>query len=165
MAFRLADEEQTKSILDFIEENRIDRPYPVRTMFPPIEPGDKDWREYYRTEHNLNMPNQYHNGGIWPWVGGLYVAALVHAGRLDKAKDELYRLAQADHLGRDREWEFNEWLHGLTGEPSGSPDQAWSAGMFIYAYHCVQEGHQPVFSMMESAECQMWHNNGVSHNQ
>jgi len=158
VAFRLADDDQTNSILDYIESHRIDRPHPVRTMYPPIEPGDKDWREYYRTEHELNLPNQYHNGGVWPWVGGLYVAALVHAGRLDRARDELYRLAQVNKLGVEREWEFNEWFHGLTGEPKGSPDQAWSAGMFIYAYRCVQEGRQPVFSMMESAECQLWHN-------
>ena len=68
MAFRLADDEQTNSILDFIEKHELDRPHPVRTMFPPIKPGDKDWREYYRTEHELNLPNQYHNGGSWPWV-------------------------------------------------------------------------------------------------
>jgi hypothetical protein len=158
VAFGLADEEQTESIFHYIDENHLDSPYPVRVLYPPIQPGDVNWREYYRTEHNLNLPDQYHNGGIWPWVGGLYVAALVRAGRMEKAREALYKLAQADRLGRKDEWEFNEWLHGVTGEPKGSPDQAWSAGMYIYAYNCVKQGCEPVFSVMESPECQLWHN-------
>jgi len=35
-------------------------------------------------------------------------------------------------------YEFNEWLDGRTGEPKGEPYQAWSAGMFVYAYECVK---------------------------
>jgi glycogen debranching enzyme len=154
VAFGLADKDQTASILDYIIGNKIDEPYPIRTIYPPIQPGDKDWREYYRTEHELNMPNQYHNGGIWPWVGGLYVAALVRAGLLDRAHAALYKLAEANKLGRDHEWEFNEWLHGITGEPKGSPDQVWSAGMFLYAYTCVKQGNEPVFSSIIPDKCQ-----------
>jgi glycogen debranching enzyme len=158
IAFGLADREQTESILNYIAENKLDYPYPVRTLHPPIQPGDKDWREYYRTEHDLNLPNQYHNGGVWPWVGGMYVAALVRAGRLERARDALYRLALANKQGREHEWEFNEWFHGVTGEPKGSPDQSWSAGMYIYAHSCVREGREPVFSLLESRESQLWHN-------
>lgn len=158
IAFGLADEDQTESILNYIEKHDLDSPYPVRTMHPPIQPGDQEWREYYRTEHDLNLPDQYHNGGIWPWVGGLYIAALVRAGRLEKAKTALFKLAQADRLGKKREWEFNEWLHGISGEPRGSSDQAWSAGMFIYAYTCVKEGREPVFDSLESHETQLLHN-------
>lgn len=154
IAFGLADEGQTDRILGYIEKHKLDSPYPVRTMHPPIQPGDKDWREYYRTEHDLNLPDQYHNGGVWPWVGGLYVATLVRAGRLEKAKDALHKLALADRLGKKREWEFNEWIHGISGEPRGSADQAWSAGMFIYAYTCVKEGREPVFGALENPESQ-----------
>ena len=158
IAFGLADREQTESILAYIAEHQIDEPYPVRAVYPPIEPGDKDWREYYRTEHELNLPNQYHNGGIWPWVGGLYAAALVQAGHMESARRTLHRLALANKLGREHKWEFNEWLHGITGEPKGSPDQAWSAGMYLYAYFCVKNGRQPVFSALESPESQLLHN-------
>ena len=160
IAFGLADEEQTERILDYIERNEVDRPYPIRTIHPPIQPGDKDWREYYRTEHELNLPDQYHNGGIWPWVGGLYVGALVRAGRLDRARENLVMLAQANRLGREKEWEFNEWLHGISGEPRGAHDQCWSAGMYIYAHTCVSQGCEPVFSCLESPESQLLHNNG-----
>ncbi len=107
---------------------------------------------------SLNLPDQYHNGGIWPWVGGLYVAALTRAGRLDKAGECLAKLAQANQLGRQNEWEFNEWLHGVSGEPRGSADQCWSAGMYIYAYTCVKQGREPVFDVLESDEVQLQHN-------
>ncbi|MHB0999027.1 MAG: amylo-alpha-1,6-glucosidase [Armatimonadota bacterium] len=162
VAFGLADTEQTQSIYNYIEANQLDSPYPVRVLYPPIQPGDRDWREYYRTEHNLNMPDQYHNGGIWPWVGGLYVASLVRVGNLAKAREALHKLALANRQGRNHPWEFNEWLHGVTGKPSGSEDQAWSAGMYIYAYACVMEGREPVFDMLESHEAQLLHSIPVS---
>lgn len=157
VAFGMADTEQTAAILRYIDDNQLDQPHPVRVLHPPIQPGDTEWREYYRSEHGLNMPDQYHNGGIWPWVSGLYVAALVRAGHVEKAREQLYRLALMNRLGRENEWEFNEWVHGVSGEPKGSPNQAWSAGMYIYAYVCVQEGREPVFSILESSESQLMH--------
>jgi glycogen debranching enzyme len=104
------------------------------------------------------MPNQYHNGGVWPWVGGLYVAALVRAGLMERAHSALHQLAEANKYGRDHEWEFNEWLHGITGEPKGSPDQLWSAGMYLYAYMCVKRCCEPVFSSIIPEKCQGIHN-------
>jgi len=160
IAFGLADEDQTEGILGYIDRHKVDMPYPIRAIHPPIRPEDKDWRDYYWTEHELNLPDQYHNGGVWPWVGGLYVAALVRAGRMEKAEETLCRLALANRLGREREWEFNEWLHGTSGEPRGSADQAWSAGMYIYAYTCVAQGREPVFSLLESPETLLQHDAG-----
>lgn len=100
-------------------------------------------REYYRN-NNLNIPEQYHNGGIWPFVGGFYVAALVKAGRMEEARRQLEKLAKVNRLGLEEEWEFNEWCHGRTGRPMGYPHQAWSAGMYLYPYHCVQLARVPL---------------------
>jgi glycogen debranching enzyme len=97
-----------------------------------IRPGDPDWRDYYNT---LNAPHNYHNGGVWPFLGGFYVAALVKAGRGDAAATALLRLTRLNRLG-----EFNEWHHGETGEPMGVQDQAWSAGMYLFAAECVSRG-------------------------
>lgn len=36
-------------------------------------------------------------------------------------------------------------LLGLMASPEGYPHQAWSAGMYAYAYRCVTEGRVPVF--------------------
>ncbi len=142
--FGVANAAQERRILDYMHQVGIAEPYPVRVLHPVIHPGSKDWREYYRN-NNLNLPDQYHNGGIWPFVGGFYVAALVKAGQLDEARHQLEKLAELNRLGINEEWEFNEWCHGRTGRPMGYPHQAWSAGMYVYAYRCVAEGQVPVF--------------------
>ena len=135
--FDIADKEQASKILDYAQSTGIADPYPAKTLYPPVYPGDKDWRDYF-TIHNLNLPEHYHNGGIWPFVGGFYVAALVRAGRPEDAKEQLEALAKVNYLGKQFEWEFNEWLHAKTGRPMGAEKQAWSAAMYIFAYNTVK---------------------------
>jgi glycogen debranching enzyme len=103
----------------------------MKALTPYVEPGAPDWREYYGM---LNVPGHYHNGGVWPFIGGFWVAALVKCGLHEKAAEVLARLAALNRAG-----EFNEWHHGDTGEPLGVQDQAWSAGMYVYAYECVRQ--------------------------
>ncbi len=141
--FGVADEAKAARILDYAHAAGTDQPAGLKAFFPPIYPGDRDWREYYRSR-NLNLPDQYHNGGIWPFLGGFYVAALVHSGQQARAAQALEDLAAANRRGRTQEWEFNEWLHGRSGRPMGHPLQAWSAGMYLFAHHCVQTGRVPL---------------------
>ena len=141
--FGVANPAQEKRILDYLDQVGIADPYPVRVLHPIIYPGNKDWREYYRN-NNLNLPEQYHNGGIWPFVGGFYVAALVKAGRMEQARQQLEKLAEVNRMGTEEEWEFNEWCHGRSGKPMGYPHQAWSAGMYVFAYCCVEEERVPL---------------------
>lgn len=133
----LANTERTTKILDYIHAAGANQPYPLKAFFPPIYPGERDWREYYRSR-NLNLPDQYHNGGIWPFLGGFYVSALGHVGQKARAEEQLALLAQANHMGRTQPWEFNEWIHGRSGRPMGHPLQAWSAGMYVFAYQFLQ---------------------------
>ncbi len=138
----LADENQARQILDYVHRAGINWPYPAKAIYPVIQPGHRHWRDYYRNR-NLNLPHQYHNGGIWPMVGGFYVAALVKAGRLAEAEQQLHRLAEANRQGLHQEWEFNEFLHGEHGRPMGAVGNAWSAGLYVYAYTCVSTGQLP----------------------
>jgi len=69
----------------------------------------------------------------------LYVAALVKADKQEEATKELIKLALANKAGQQREWEFNEWLHGLTGQPKSAVYQAWSAGAYLFASECVKK--------------------------
>ncbi len=140
----LADEHRTDHILRYLYQVGAAQPFPSKAIYPPIFPGNREWREYYRSR-NLNLPHQYHNGGIWPFVGGFHVAALVKVGWLDEAQQVMASLTDAVRLGVRQEWEFNEWLHGETGRPMGYPWQAWSAGMYVYAYHALQAGRAPLF--------------------
>ena len=143
----LADEHRTDHILRYLYQVGAAQPSPSKAIYPPIFPGNPDWRDYYRSR-NLNLPHQYHNGGIWPFIGGFHVAALVKVGWMAEARNLLGDLAAANRLGVRDEWEFNEWLHGETGHPMGYPYQAWSAGMYVYAYHAVKTGTTPLFDAL-----------------
>ena len=125
----VADEAKTHVILDFISQHGLDG-WPLRSLTPAVRRGDSDWREYYSL---INQPHHYHNGGVWPFIGGFYVAALVKAGRPEDAARALENLAVLNLRG-----EFNEWHHGETGEPMGVRCQAWSAGMYLFAFECVR---------------------------
>ncbi len=112
----------------------INEPFPIANLYPVVTAGDKDWRAYY-TVNLLNLPHHYHNGGIWPFVGGHWVRFINKLGLRDLALQELYRLTELNKLGIFNEWEFNEWVHGTTGRPMGKGYQAWSASEFIRACH------------------------------
>jgi glycogen debranching enzyme len=140
----VADGDKSARILDYIAGCGLDRPWPVRALYPPINPGERDWRDYYRVR-NLNIPHHYHNGGAWPFIGGFYVAALVKAGRIDEAHAQLENLTRMVRVGRQREWGFNEWFHGLSGEPMGYDGQSWSAALYLFAYESVQREVVPIF--------------------
>src|SRR5665213_2535130 len=127
----VVDEAKSDTILHFIPRSSLDK-WPLQCLTPAVQPGDADWRDYYGS---LNAPHHYHNGGVWPFLGGFYVAALVKRGRVDAAALALRNLAQLNRYGQ-----FNEWHHGETGVPMGAQDQAWSAGMYLFAWECVRSG-------------------------
>lgn len=112
----------------------VNEPHPITNLYPVVTVGDKDWRSYY-TVNLLNLPHHYHNGGIWPFVGGHWVRFINKLGLRDLALQEMYRLAELNKLGILNEWEFNEWMHGETGRPMGKAYQAWSAAEYIRACH------------------------------
>jgi hypothetical protein len=146
---RIADAGRTARILTYFDEVGIARPYPAKAIHPPIEPGHKDWREYYRNGYR-SLPDQYHNGGIWPFIGGFVVAALVEARRLAEAAEHLERLASALRESHGAAWEFNEWHHGRTGRPMGVPRQAWTAALYLFAFRSVADGVVPCLDNMRA---------------
>ncbi|WP_243373654.1 glycoside hydrolase 100 family protein [Geotalea sp. SG265] len=111
------------------------RPFPLRVVGRPIQIREPLWRLYMH-RHRQNFPWQYHNGGIWPFVGGFWVMLLARLGKREQALIELTRLAEANRIN---DWEFNEWFHGLTGEPRGMAGQSWNAAMFILACRTVMD--------------------------
>jgi len=140
----VADEKQSKSLLRFIRKYDMSTPSPIKSIHPSIHLGEKDWKHYY-PHANLNLPHQYHNGGIWPFLGGFYVAALVKMKEYKESQKTLESLALLNKKGKDSEWEFNEWFHGKSGKPMGMGEQAWSAGMYIFAYEAVRNKKVPFF--------------------
>ncbi|GIW96354.1 MAG: alkaline invertase [Pirellulaceae bacterium] len=132
----LIDRNRAMMTFRFLWGVGVNDPGPVKCLYPPVHAGDPEWRSYF-TVNLLNLPNHYHNGGIWPFIGGLWVRYLHKLGLRDVARRELVNLARLCSMGAHGEWEFNEWHHGVTGRPMGKAYQAWSAASFIKACHAL----------------------------
>lgn len=129
----LADPRASRRTLDALQRARASRLYPVRAVTQPIRRRSALWRPYM-ARHRQNEVWQYHNGGIWPMVGGFWIAALAAAGRLRQARLELVNLARACAVSN---WAFTEWLHGTKATPRGMRGQSWNAAAFLMAEHAV----------------------------
>ena len=112
------DAEKAHQTFKFMLGVGVNDPFPVSNVYPVVTPGDPDWKPYY-TVNLLNLPNHYHNGGIWPFVGGFWVKFISKLGLRDVAISELHKLALINKEGLTEEWEFTEWAHGITGKAMG----------------------------------------------
>jgi hypothetical protein len=116
-------------------------------FFPFIRPRNPDWLPRYR---KFNRPGEYHNGGIWPFIAGFYVAALVAAKKYSLAEEKLLVLTEVvktsnSRLNKNLKFGFNEWLKAQSGRPLGQNWQTWSAALYLYAAKCVEERRTPFF--------------------
>lgn len=113
-------------------------------LFPYFRHGDRD---YPPRIERLNPPGAYANGGIWPFLCGFYVAALVAAGKKHLAEKKLAALTELVRRAKDPSlaFGFNEWHQAQTGLPQGHDWQTWSAALYIYAAECVRRGGTPFF--------------------
>ncbi|MBT8250427.1 MAG: hypothetical protein KJN81_09185 [Acidimicrobiia bacterium] len=133
-------------ILDYLAAEGVADPFPSKTFPRPIEPDADPWGLFDPESDRLqdprwrNPPGSYHNGAVWPYIGGFHIAALAKVGRTDEARQMLVHLAQANRIALNGNWGFHEWLRDETGEPSGAPDQAWNAGTYAMAYQLLQDG-------------------------
>jgi hypothetical protein len=118
-------------------------------FFPFIKPEDPDWLPRYPL---FNNPGEYHNGGIWPFICGLYVAALVAAKKYKLAGEKLIALTHCIKISNTQglEFGFNEWLKAQDGKPKGQDWQTWSAAIYLYAVKCVEENRTPFFDEIRS---------------
>jgi hypothetical protein len=113
-------------------------------LFPFIRPNDPDWHHRYNT---YGPPGDYHNGGIWPFISGFYIASLVACGRHRLAEEKLGELAQLVRpaLTHEVDFGFNEWYRAQDVLPRGQDWQSWSAALYLYAVACVETRSTPFF--------------------
>ena len=106
----MADGERRQQVLDAVAA----RPtaHAGLSVLKPIQPDSREWRPYME-RHRQNLPHRYHNGGLWPMVGGFWVLA---------------RLARANAAGN---WRFTEWFDGASGTAEGMAGQSWNAALFL----------------------------------
>jgi hypothetical protein len=147
----IASPSRTRDMVSWIEEEcagmrkggdlAVDLP---PNFFPFIKPEDPDWHMRYST---YNKPGEYHNGGVWPFICGFYVAALVAAKKYSLAAEKLTELTRCIRISSTEsvKFGFNEWLKAQDGKPMGQDWQTWSAALYLYAAKCVEEKRTPFF--------------------
>jgi hypothetical protein len=152
----LASSTRAKEIISWIEEEcagmrkrgelAVDLP---PNFFPFIKPEDPDWLPRYKI---FNNPGEYHNGGIWPFICGFYVAALVAAKKYTLAREKLAALTHSIKISNTGkvDFGFNEWIKAQNGKPMGQDWQTWSAALYLYAANCVEEKRTPFFDEIRS---------------
>ena len=148
--YGVAGTQRSRRIMEFLHAGEAARPYPMRTYTRSFDAGDR-WGMYrqdlevFQDQRWRNPPGRYHNGGVWPFIGGLYVVALQRVGMEVEARSELARLAAANRLSAEPGgvWGFHEWIDADTGEPGGAPAQSWSAGTYLLATQALRGA--PVF--------------------
>jgi len=120
-------------------------------FFPYINPQDPDWLPRYSI---FNNPGEYHNGGIWPFICGLYIAALVVAKKYTLAREKLFALTHCVKLSADskNDFGFNEWIKAQDGKPMGQDWQTWSAALYLYAAKCVEDKQTPFFDEIRKSQ-------------
>ena len=103
---------------------------------PVITPKDEYWDELQMSfSHTFkNEPYEYHNGGLWPLVTGVYAAALARRGETERARRYRDAVHAANARPRDGEdWSFSEYLNGRSEQPGGTWPMGWSAAAAILA--------------------------------
>jgi len=153
----LASEERAIEIIEWVERQcaLMKEKGDLATNLPPnffpfTLPGDADWHPRYE---NFNMPGNYHNGGIWPFICGLYIAAIVAAKNYELAETKLVELTKLVKLSSDPglDFGFNEWIKAQTGNVMGVDWQTWSAALYLYAAKCVEDGCTPFFDEIRAS--------------
>ena len=132
----IAPKERSLAILSYIKNHAINEPMIFTALFPPVLETDPDWEPIYATKE---APYHYHNGGIWPFIAGFYIASLMKLKKKKLAKKELEKFSL---FMKNDSYSFNEYYHGKTLEPLGRPNQAWSAAGFIIGYVAVKNHYQ-----------------------
>jgi glycogen debranching enzyme len=119
-------------------------------FFPFIKPEDPDWHNRYEL---YNKPGEYHNGGIWPFICGFYIAALVAAKRYSLAEKKLMALTQLIKQSNTNKlkYGYNEWFKSQNGKPMGQDWQSWSAALYLYAAKCVEQKNTPFFDVIRES--------------
>ena len=119
-------------------------------FFPFVRVGDPEWNERYA---EYNHPGNYHNGGIWPFISGIYIAALVAAKKYTLAEEKLKVLTHFVKISRTKnvDFGFNEWIKAQDGNAMGQDWQTWSAALYLYAAKCVETKNTPFFDDIRSS--------------
>lgn len=135
LLLRIGTPEQQKKLTAWLQEYLRSNNHMLPSFYPAI---NSDNRLMAELESNYayrfrNKPFEFHNGGLWPvWNGWMCAALLPYNETL---YNSILERMETDMAAAGSP--FNECLHGITGEPCGVNDCAWSAAGYIIAKNAV----------------------------
>ena len=127
----IGNDQQNNILLKYLKDNYAENQSLIPSFAPTIEVHDADMNELKNNYAYSfrNLPNYFHNGGLWPVWNGWMAAALHLNGETDMA----LHLTMNIHAANQNENSFNECLHGLAKTPCGVEKCTWSAAGAIIA--------------------------------
>ncbi len=134
----LANEQQSQGIIDLIEQRWQDLvgQMPLKICFPALE--GKDWQTITGCDPK-NIPWSYHNGGSWPVLLWLFVAAAQKTGRTALAHKALE--IAADRLPLDQWPEYYDGRAGRLVGKEARTYQTWTIAGFLVARTFLENPH------------------------
>ena len=131
--FEVAGKQRSMTIMRRLHSSAQSLACPISTYLEPVDESDpsgmyKAHVDHFQGRRWRNAPGQYHNAGIWPYIGGYYVWALAKVGMRAEATAELQRLSTSN-----LQTDFSEWLEFSSGVPGGPQGQAWNAALLLRA--------------------------------
>jgi glycogen debranching enzyme len=145
IAWGLASPEQSRRILQAMEQAGMASPVPTRVASTPYP------SELIAVENVLAGMAGYHTDAAWIWLGSWHVVSLVRCGELAKAQELLSRISSV--IVRDKQ--IHE-VYGRDGKPMASiwykPEAPliWNAGMFIYACKFFEDASTHAISLVHT---------------
>jgi predicted glycogen debranching enzyme len=126
LKYSMLDETRARAVVDKVEDDLL-TPVGLRSL----SPRDEKYIPYY-VGTPFERDSAYHQGTVWAWLMGPFIAAYrrVYPDRMDKI--EAISAGFRDHIqeacvGQISEIFDAEWPHS----PRGCPAQAWSVGELL----------------------------------
>lgn len=126
----LASDEQAQAIMTLIEHrwDNLVGDMPMKICFPALQ--DQEWKILTGCDPK-NKPWSYHNGGSWPVLMWMLIAAAQKTGRTSIGERAL-EIAQK-HLSQDEWPEYYDGTHGRLIGKESRRYQTWTVAGFLLA--------------------------------
>lgn len=144
----LAREQESQEIMDLIEQRWDDLVgyMPMKICFPALE--GIEWRLVTGCDPK-NLPWSYHNGGNWPVLLWMFVAAAQKTGRIELAHKAL-EIAEA-RLNQEQWPEYYDGKNGILIGKEARKYQTWTIAGFLVAKELIASpAHLALISFAEN---------------
>jgi hypothetical protein len=152
----LSSAQESQGIMDLIEQRWDDLVgnMPMKICFPALE--GLEWKILTGCDPK-NVPWSYHNGGNWPVLLWLLVAAAIKTDRM-KIAQRAIALAEK-RLSEDKWPEYYDGKNGRLIGKQSRKYQTWTIAGFLVAKHLIENPDDlKIFSFEDDLELHQWTN-------